>query len=333
LKKPYSFVPYNSKVERAQIVGRDRMRSDLYHGKIVLRIEALTQMLVSTGELDYVGDQIMKGVQSRQGRPVIPGSSIKGMSRTHAEMMSYACNMSKIPRVLKEHASEPNKSCSGGKNDPTKAEVCVCCRMFGFVGDQKKKCVQKGLLEFSEFILQGDPSQWTTTAKIPQLYAPLRKVEAKDLYLSDEDYLQKKVYKHGTPQQHKGTTYQVVRAGAQFVGEIVFLNLSKSELALFILSLGAAEGKRRFQSKLGYAKPAFFGSVQVDVLQVQPYNRPFLRNGQPITRDDLLFWADQYPESGEAFLSEQIEKLVEHYQYARDKDNQWSVNHRGQKGY
>lgn len=335
MQKPYDFVSINPEVEREEIIRRDRLLPDRYHGKLRLRIQTLTEMLIATGELVMEHKRLMNGLMMRNGVPVIPGSSLKGMSRTHAEMMSFACLSSWAPRVkgrdTKKHLPERNpKPCDGGDRKPEEAQTCVCCRIYGYVG--KKSRVQKSAVEFSEFALVGEPERFLGTSKIPQLFAPLRDDRALDTYLNDEDLLQKKLYRHGKPQTHEGSEYQVVLPNATFSGEITFQNLTEEQLGLLVLSLGAAQGDRKFQAKLGYAKPAYFGSIQVEITDVTPYSRPFVRDLKSFTQDDLMRWAAEYRQEN-SFISKQIQQVVAHYQYQGNEHNEWEENARGQKGY
>ncbi|ARU61774.1 hypothetical protein CBW65_12610 [Tumebacillus avium] len=327
--KPYGFVPFNDRVEREQIVGREELRADRCHGKLSIVITALTPLLVATGRLERVGDKLVKGLTMRNGVPVIAGSTLKGMSRAHAEAMSYSCNL--YGRVNYGKLAEVNKyPCNDQVKIPSNVRACVACRVYGYTMKQKQN-VAKGLVDFTDFALEGEVGQFVTVSKIPSLYAPLRDAKALHYYQNDEDYLQKKMYRHGKPQTHTGAEYQVVEAGAVFSGDLTFQNLTRDELALLVLSLGAAQGERKFQCKLGYAKPAFFGSVQIEVKEVVPYARPFLSNVRSFSKEDLFSWAESYGQ--DEFLREQIRRVVDHYQYDRDKHNEWNRDRTGMKSY
>ncbi|ASS74491.1 hypothetical protein CIG75_05440 [Tumebacillus algifaecis] len=329
MSKPYRFVSFNKEVEREQIVGREQMISDRYHGKLSLKITALTELLVATGKLESADGKLVNGLTTCEGRPVIPGSSLKGMSRSHTEMISYSCNPFRGAKY--GHVPEQNNfPCNDEVKNPRHVRACVACRLYGYTMKQKGN-VAKGLIDFTDFKLEGDVQTHIGVSKIPSLYAPLREEKALKHYQNDEDYLQRKMYRHGTPQTHIGSEYQVVKAGAVFQGEITFQNLQQEELALLVLSLGAAEGARKFQSKIGYAKPAYFGSVQIELEQVHPYARPFMKGVRSFTKDDVMQWVEQYGK--DEFLRAQVQRVVEHYQYERDKKNQWGRDRYGHKTY
>ncbi len=335
MNKPYTFLPMNTEVRKAQVIGREQLHSDRLHGKIRLSIVALTPLLVASGELDLHNSQLINGLTMRDGIPVIPGSTLKGMSRSHSELLSYSCNLSTVKKEHRRHLPPSNKGrCTDDKNSATQVQACPACRLYGYIMGKK---VGKGLVEFSECTLIGEPAGQLGTTTIPHLFSPLRSETVLPLYLNDQDYMQKKLYKHGTPQTHTGAPHLIVKAGAAFTGEITFLNLTEEELALVVLSLGAAKGGRRFQSKLGYGKPAFLGSVQIDVEELLPYERPFLSRGKRMNREQLLERIDSYgiDETGkrDAFLQSQIDRLVSHYQYEANKQNKWGFDHKNQKTY
>ncbi len=97
-KAPYNFIALNEKiveVDRNDIPDFDRYHADRHTGRIDIEIETLTPLYIR-GTLTE--EQVKKEIQCKDspdffspaGKPKIPGSSLRGMTRTLVEIASWA---------------------------------------------------------------------------------------------------------------------------------------------------------------------------------------------------------------------------------------------------
>ena len=69
-------------------VFHDRLDQQLRTGTIELAVETLRPVHVGSGSFGIFQDQLVKEVSRQGGRPVIPGSSIKGVCRQTYEVLT-----------------------------------------------------------------------------------------------------------------------------------------------------------------------------------------------------------------------------------------------------
>lgn len=323
--KPYQFVPLNREVDgyRERVRDRSLLDKKLYHGKLILRGKTLTSLLVLSGQLTLQKGQVVKGLVTNQGCPILPGSSLKGVVRSVYESVSYSCI--KQPNI--KHIDSKKYLPQANQNPCSGRSVCTTCQVFGYVGD--KTNVAKSLVNFNDFKLEGEPEEWVSVEKIPDLYEPLREAKALVKYLDNDEFFQRKFYSHGIPQTHKGKQYQIIKAGATFTGGIYFQNLNDVELGRLAFSFGV--GKLPFAIKVGYAKPAFFGSIQFELAQVQPY-KIFGYQAKSLTKEDIYRLSGSFAQ-GDEFNQEQQEKIAKIFNYETNKGQTWQRDKNGNKGY
>lgn len=104
--------------------------------------------------------------------------------------------------------------------------------------------------------------------------------------------------------QNKGKfeKYEMIKKGQEFNGFITFENLSEEELSILALVFSFGSGDN-FKYKLGYAKPAYFGSVDINVDEI--INGRFNK----INMD-----------------SELLQKLADNYKNQVPKETKYSIN-------
>jgi CRISPR/Cas system CSM-associated protein Csm3 (group 7 of RAMP superfamily) len=89
---PYNFIPLNDKVvEAEQIPDFDKYHEECYTGHIDLNIETITPLYIrdTLNEKEMVSEEINSDFFSPGGLPKIPGSTLRGMTRTMVEMTSF----------------------------------------------------------------------------------------------------------------------------------------------------------------------------------------------------------------------------------------------------
>ena len=114
--KPYKFVPLIEKCVKYHSVNQGAIGKYTYSGKLKVQLEVCSLLHVGTGkvEKDKYGDSLHPFVR-RNGRIIIPGSSLKGAVRSVAEAVSYSCGVrlpdykSKLESALPQNN---RKSCS-----------------------------------------------------------------------------------------------------------------------------------------------------------------------------------------------------------------------------
>lgn len=235
MSKPYSFIPFLPMKEYTE-TGSET-------GKINIKVETLTPIHISSGHLEEENDLLYKQFIRLNNIPIIPGTSLKGCIRTIAEAVSYSC-------YLKSKGVD-HKKFSQYKFD--KNNNCIICNMFGAMGKRSK-------IRFGDlYINETDVKEKLSILKIPQFHNPRPDTP---LYYQDGKYKGYKFYHHGDNKiLEKGkVAYEFIDKGATFEGSIWFENMTKFQVNLLCFSLGL---NGSIQPKLGYAKPAYYGSIKI----------------------------------------------------------------------
>ncbi|MDI3328486.1 MAG: RAMP superfamily CRISPR-associated protein [Alicyclobacillaceae bacterium] len=250
-----------------------------------MSLTTLTPLVVGTGAYELREDDFVRGICREGGVPVVPGSTVKGVIRSYVELLSKSC-------VLQIEKGQPAPSCKtnfrAGSPD---AAVCPSCQIFGVVG---QKGALRSLVSVGTFRPHRTPVP-EEVIRLPQFYRP-RKIRR------EGEKVFRKVYRHGNPKyilnavstwkNRRPDRYAAVSDGVTFIGLIDFVNLEPEELGLLALGMGAVPS-RKFQIKMGYGKPAFLGSVQMEILDIQPLSN-LVWNGKEWTREHLWEWAEAY---------------------------------------
>lgn len=182
-EKPYAFVPPVERKETKQAPTHERYRRDLYSGKIVVEFTALTPVAVSAGSYKFVDGKYVQDAISRAGKPVLPGSSVKGVVRAVAEAVSASCfSVTKgINEKLLEKALPANNNRRGCNDYRT---ACPACSLFGLAGKESLK----SRVEFGEFTAVGDVK--LELRQLPQLERPFKDYPQKKSGGQKGQYLQ-----------------------------------------------------------------------------------------------------------------------------------------------
>ncbi len=169
-------------------------------------LEAVTPLHIGSGKPEVeLGEVDLPVLTDPEGRPYIPGSSLKGRIRAEAERIArqQGMNVCKPPEV--------DNMCGSLKGDPK--DFCICCRIFGTAG--KLSVASK--------------------VKFRDAY-PLSKVET----LMERTGIAIDREK-GTVVKGALYTIQAVPAGVKFGLEIVCENMSEDELRLLKAALKSVE--------------------------------------------------------------------------------------------
>ncbi|MBM7582859.1 CRISPR/Cas system CSM-associated protein Csm3 (group 7 of RAMP superfamily) [Caldicoprobacter guelmensis] len=230
--KSYDFVPF--------------LKCKVYHGngnlegRILIRVKVLTPVHIFSGHFRVQDNgKIYREFIKTNGRPIIPGTSFKGCIRTIAESVSYSCLQTSLP-----HEKLPTDKRHDGQHK------CIICDMFGGMGNKSK-------IRFSDLVAV---NYKTEVRGIPRSFRPHPE---SNYYMENGKYKGYKFYKHGINgiQPSGPILCEFVNAGSEFEGEVIYRGLTDEQVRLLCFALGLSGD---IQPKIGYGKPYFYGSIEIN---------------------------------------------------------------------
>ena len=238
--KPFSFVPL-LKTQFHKSEGKKLT------GIINLKIEVLNALHVSQDSYDMTNnDVIYKEFYKNGDSYAIPGTSLKGVIRSIAEMVSYGC-ISMDKKLQKYFPEYKHTSCKAY------GDMCIICDTFGAMGKGSK-------IKVSNFKFK-DGTGKAVILGLPVLRSP--NISESHIYCDENNKFNGyKIYNHGISSILKSGDYkcECFKSGAIFEGKILYENLDEQELGLLCYAAGLCGD---FNHKIGYGKPAYYGSVKV----------------------------------------------------------------------
>ncbi|HIE30398.1 TPA: hypothetical protein EYP66_24320 [Candidatus Poribacteria bacterium] len=294
LPKPYEFVKIDemSDEHRCHPKGHEDYGIDKISGELKGEITTLSPVHVASGMMELTGRRdfpLVKAHTSHNGRPIIPGSSLKGAIRSIVEAISPSC-----VRITRLRSNQLPNNTSACKN---KKSLCVSCRMFGAMD-------YLGQVRFSDAVLQ--QGYTTEIAAIPSLYSPRTR---EGLYFDDSGNVKgRKFYQHGNLAEGN-VPIEVCPVNAKFDFILSFDNLTEGELGLLLIALGL--GTPKFYPKLGGAKPACCGTLEITIPKSQIFEdieRAYLQYDVEPTDIDIPKYIDA---AQEIVLNDQLQQLAD----------------------
>lgn len=253
--KPYAFVPIPAgDPRRERPAGHQQYNGNLLTGTLEGMITARSPVHVASGQIELTGKRpsLVKAHFRRNGRLTIPGSSLKGAIRSIVEAISNPPSCLRVTRARFAEQPVQVRACN------RKESLCVACQMFGAMG-------YLGQVHFHDATLDGGES---TIILTPSLFAPRTRERA---YIANGQVRGRKFYHHG--ELARGNVpLEVCPVGARFQLQVDFENLSEAQLGLLLIALG--QGTPPLTPKLGGAKPACCGSVEMHVTDVRLLSTP-----------------------------------------------------------
>jgi CRISPR/Cas system CSM-associated protein Csm3 (group 7 of RAMP superfamily) len=245
--KPYAFVPIpEARADQRRPTGHDLYKEGLLTGSVAGTLVALSPVHVASGNVELTGTKpsLVKAHFRRNGRPTIPGSSLKGAIRSIVEAISNPSSCLRVTQARYDYQPPNVRRCAN------KESLCVACRMFGAMG-------YMGQVHFADTPLASGEAE---IVHIPSLFAPRTRER---VYLERGMVKGRKFYTHGQRGQtaHGNVPVEACPAGSQFPLALHFDNLEAQQLALLLMALG--QGQSRLFPKLGGGKPACCGSVEI----------------------------------------------------------------------
>ena len=269
--KPFGFVPLPRRVNRKSPTGHERYHAEHFTGQIHGTLEALSPIHIGSGVIDLGRDvELIKTAVRTKDHVVIPGSSLKGAIRSVAEAVSESC-VCKVSGRIRRSIPRDFAECR------RKGHLCVACRMFGAMGFQANISIQDAPQTAGQIV----------TKSVPELFMPGR------YQRRGQGIPGRKFYMHGEVASGD-TPVEACEVGSKFRFVAQVDNLTQAEWGLLFTALGHHH-EYPFKLKIGGAKPVCFGSIDIQIEDVQVEEQ---------TRDRYLDWN---VESVSAKIGEQLE--------------------------
>ncbi len=267
---PYRLVPARKEVSRSAPVTHERYAG--HSGIISCTLENLTPILIKK-------NNNTPDFQKRNNRPVIPGSSLKGMLRSLAEIVGGGCF------TISDKKTRPDNEFSACSRV---SSLCITCRMFGAMEKSSGARVHTGKIGIGDAIVREEnPVQCEEI----QVYLGSQGIRHEPFYRTPEtgkmDKKSRKLYFHQPQRREKAPvcnskdswSIRPLTAGHHFDFEIQFTNLTDDELSLLLyvinleeqvnVEIGTGDDKVELKGpmrhKIGYGKPLGLGSCRIDI--------------------------------------------------------------------
>ncbi|HXG08739.1 MAG TPA: RAMP superfamily CRISPR-associated protein [Gemmataceae bacterium] len=277
---PYRWVPVSEeKVARAKPAYRHRWQG--LSGRLDCTLEALTPFLIGSSKGD--GRFIRSG---RTNQPFIPGTSLKGLIRSLAELIGNAA----IP-FPNGRADPGHKLEKAAEGEGVNRRLDIAARMFGYLN---RRQVFAGLVRFTDGVLQGTAKE---IGPFKVVVGQPRPDSHKPFYPDDR---RRKFYHHHVganglvpaPSSITQTrTVYPLPPGTRFTFQVHFENLRDEELNLLLYCLVLEENVTvtlskaalgpdaqapvtltgPLRHKFGGCKPQGGGSVQITIDKMTLY--------------------------------------------------------------
>lgn len=248
-------------------------------------------------------------------KPVIPGSSIRGMFRSNYEILTNSCmsvlNEKELSKRVEKKKGNWLSTLTNNHSPCEKGSVCPACRLFGTLNTTPANTTH---LRFSDLVVF-EHKGFIEPVTLPELSNPktkniefyIQRPSPQAQYWSYESHVDeneiikdatingRKFYWHnlsiidkGVKPGKRNVTIRPLEAGAVFKGKLFFESVTNDELDTLIYLLNAGDSneeleKKKHGYKLGAAKPLGYGSVAVSVDKVQC--RKLVKS------DDTITWA------------------------------------------
>lgn len=272
---PYDFVPvdWSRPPERRPLTGHDRFCGA--NGTIKCRITTETPIFIDAGDEHAKPKKFLSNGRKEY---FIPGSSLKGVFRSIVETVGDGCWLlfdgEYESKSVNYQSKLPPEFCRCSNPE----QLCVACRMFGIVNGSKLSYL--GRVGFDDAVCTHPVAHKPVYTIILSNPKPRHRI----WYLDGEKVTGRKFYFHQKEIQTtkfrlpidltKGMQNQYITpldTNSIFEFKVNFTGLADDELAILLYALFLEPGMRH---KIGYAKPAGFGTVLIRPLELQLYKIP-----------------------------------------------------------
>ncbi len=252
-------------------ISHERFAEQSYTGKLQCVLRAMTPLHIGSGIYELEGGEPARGLINDSGKPIVPGTSLKGAIRSIAEAISDSCARilrreveislaAKEATPCKEVKSRHRVLREEAKRQP---QLCVCCSIFGALGYQ-------GRVSFTDARLI-DENEKTGTTTIHSIQSPYPPRDSAQFYRdADRRINGRKFYLHGQPvAAQRGEPYQVVKPDSEFEFTMQFESLTAPEFCLLLVAMGILDD---IIIKIGGGKQAMLGSVEISMTRLDLQN-------------------------------------------------------------
>ena len=275
--KPYNFIEPNESVFYPQDCGEvsdsaisfEKPFSDSQSGILEIKITAKSDIFTGAFTGKNADTQVPKDFFKIGNDYALSGSSVRGVIRTIAEVLSYAKFHTNAPDYKDKNGEVTKRFKSNFDKNESRLDMVE--RIFGVVAQSKNAKVQalKSRISFSHFIASEvrhtaqkhikyilmSPDATTTKGLKDKngfrFYAPLGKITPTNAAKAKND----KVI----------STISPLGKGSVFVGNLRYFNLTKSELGLLLQCLTALRDDKGECYKFGGAKFYGYGDARIEI--------------------------------------------------------------------
>ena len=233
---------------KADYINRTKRRDAAHNLSGLLKVRLITAdpLFIGSGFQELEGSEFVKQTLTENGRPIIPGSGLKGAVRQICRAVSQSCVPRESAKITLPHGTA--QQCKSEK----KADfdnACIVCDMFGKMGWSSK-------VYFSDLIAESEKTERCFAA---QQFTPNPNAEK---YLDDHDCHAYKFYRTKISEVTKPQIdlLRAVPPKTVFTGEITYRNLDEQELGLLMFALGQSQ---TISLKLGGYRNEGFGTVNL----------------------------------------------------------------------
>lgn len=300
---PYRLIPAKETIERSSPQTHERFCGNC--GTITCTIENLTPLFIGMRSSGEYHPPLL-----RNGRRVIPGSSLKGMLRALVEIVGGGCfvvhNDRNTPKIPKSPIPNEMKACDNARR------LCIACRMFGAMERTSPARVHQGKVGIGDALIRSTDIR---TSSFSVLLANSG-VRHEPFYRSPQtgrlDGKGRKLYFHqpgrkestsAIPQNLLDRKWDIdaLLPGHRFDFQVQFSNLSGTEFSLLLYSLflednvsvAIQEGDIRLtgpmRHKIGNAKPLGMGSCHIRPRKLTLHSPPEVRFSNMKKPEDRIF--------------------------------------------
>lgn len=259
---PYNFVridfdrPPRRNNHRIRDGGLDHIFG--WRGYLDCRLETLTPLFIGGNVIEEQQEHKRVDNLLRDGKPFIPGTSLKGAIRSVAEAAANSC-LAMVGRDPLNKTPEPFQPCRDRGN------LCVTCQLFG----AGRGAMLTGKVSIGDGLpVQVEDGGWVTLPPlmVPKSYhaiwySPDGKIAGRKFY-----YHQPGVKPASVTKSRFNKTVHLIGTGSVFAFRVKFWGLNQEELGLLAYALFLEPELRH---KLGMGKPVGLGSVVISPEAVQ----------------------------------------------------------------
>lgn len=273
---PYGFVRLGPAAQRAAATRHDQFQG--LSGRLYCRLTTLTHLFIpETQEVTKGKHQQFSLLRSADDRPLLPGSSLKGVIRSVAEAISGSCLTLPLGREGQiEYRGRPAVSYRiprGFEHCRDADHLCPACRIFGSLSGGNPFLGKIGL---SDAVAVGAFEVETMTIEALMEPKPRHRAWYEDP--QQQGFLRgRKFYYHRplgprrtTVRNEYNKTIEAVKPGAVFEFEMDYANLTEAELALLVFTL-MLEPEMAY--KVGMGKPVGLGSARMEIVGWETIDR------------------------------------------------------------